>query len=110
MSSALRKRAVKKELISCVKIIVLMIVAFSTASSSFATSKALSQIVTPDLQGEGDLPLSLQIQDKRIANPYQLQAELDLTKWGGISRIPTGRVDPRARDRITEERTLSSFR
>jgi hypothetical protein len=25
--------------------------------------------------------LSLQIQDKRIANPYELQAELGLTKW-----------------------------
>ena len=34
-----------------------------------------------DLQGEGDLSLSLQIQDKRIANPFELQAELGLTKW-----------------------------
>ena len=47
-----------------------------SASSSLATTKGLSQIVTPDLQGEGDLSLSLQIQDKRIANPYELQAEL----------------------------------
>ncbi len=46
-----------------------------------ATTKGLSQIVTPDLQDAGDLSLSLQIQDKRIANPYELQAEMGLTKW-----------------------------
>lgn len=46
-----------------------------------ATTKGLSQIVTPDLQPEGDLSLSLQIQDARIGNPYELQAELGLTKW-----------------------------
>ena len=51
------------------------------APTAFATTKGLSQIVTPDLQDEGDLSLSLQIQDKRIANPYELQAELGLTKW-----------------------------
>ncbi|MGH7983967.1 MAG: hypothetical protein ACREFF_12590 [Candidatus Udaeobacter sp.] len=45
-----------------------------------ATTKGLSQIVTPDLQQEGDLSLSLQIQDKRIANPYELQSERGLTK------------------------------
>ncbi len=50
-----------------------------------ATTKGLSQIVTPDLQGEGDLSLSLQIQDKRIANPYELQAELGLTKWAEVA-------------------------
>src|ERR1051326_1430725 len=49
--------------------------------SASATTKGLSQIVTPDLQDEGDLSMSLQIQDKRIANPYELQAELGLTKW-----------------------------
>ena len=57
----------------------------TTASSSFATTKGLSQIVTPDLQPEGDFSLSFQIQDKRIANPYQLQAELGLTKWGEVA-------------------------
>jgi hypothetical protein len=51
------------------------------ASSANATTKGLSQIVTPDLQGEGDLSTSFQIQDKRIANPYELQAELGITKW-----------------------------
>src|SRR5207253_5917504 len=53
--------------------------------SSFATTKGLSQIVTPDLQEEGDLSLSLQIQDKRIGNPYELQAELGLTKWAEVA-------------------------
>jgi len=53
--------------------------------SSFATTKGLSQIVTPDLQPEGDLSLSLQIQDKRIANPYQLQAELGLTNFAEVA-------------------------
>lgn len=57
----------------------------TTASSSFATTKGLSQIVTPDLQPGGDFSLSFQIQDKRIANPYQLQAELGLTKWGEVA-------------------------
>ena len=62
-----------------------MTVLLLTSSSSFATTKGLSQIVTPDLQGEGDLSLSLQIQDKRIANPYELQAELGLTKWAEVA-------------------------
>ena len=62
-----------------------MITILSSVPSSFATTKGLSQIVTPDLQAEGDLSLSLQIQDKRIANPYELQAEIGLTKWAEIA-------------------------
>jgi hypothetical protein len=60
-----------------------VIIAFLVVTSpcAHATTKGLSQIVTPDLQDPGDLSLSLQIQDKRIANPYQLQAELGFTKW-----------------------------
>lgn len=50
-----------------------------------ATTKGLSQIVTPDLQPEGDLSLSLQIQDQRIANPYELQAELGITNWAEVA-------------------------
>src|ERR1700688_2109840 len=57
--------------------------AFATPAS--ATTKGLSQIVTPDLQPEGDLSISLQIQDERIANPYELQAELGLTKWAEVA-------------------------
>ncbi len=58
-------------------------IALLAAESPFAraTTKGLSQIVTPELQDEGDLSTSLQIQDKRIANPYELQFELGLTKW-----------------------------
>src|SRR3982074_87937 len=55
------------------------------AHSARGTTKGLSQIVTPDLQPEGDLSLSLQVQDKRIANPYQFQAELGLTKWAEVA-------------------------
>ena len=55
------------------------------AASGRATTKGLSQIVTPDLQPEGDLSLSLQVQDRQIGNPYQLQAELGLTKWAEVA-------------------------
>jgi hypothetical protein len=58
---------------------------FGDAASSFATTKRLSQIVTPDLQPEGELSLSFQAQSKRIGNPYQLQAELGLTKWAEVA-------------------------
>ncbi len=54
-------------------------------SNARATTKGLSQIVTPDLQPEGDLSVSFQAQDQKIANPYQLQAELGLTKWAEIA-------------------------
>jgi hypothetical protein len=50
-------------------------------SSAYPTTKGLSQIVTPDLQGPGDLSLSFQAQSERIANPYELQAEMGLTTW-----------------------------
>ena len=59
----------------------LVIASLLFTTSVHATTKGLSQIVTPDLQPEGDLSLSFQWQDKRIANPYELQAELGLTKW-----------------------------
>src|SRR5437899_4841653 len=85
MSSALPKEASTKRPISFIAIIMIVLIVVSSGSSSFATTKGLSQIVTPDLQGEGDLSLSLQIQDKRIANPYELQAELGLTKWGEVA-------------------------
>ncbi len=62
-----------------------MIAILWCAPPSFATTKGLSQIVTPDLQGAGDLSLSFQIQDKRIANPYQFQAELGLTQRAEVA-------------------------
>ena len=72
--------------ISLFVVVVLMVSAMLVLSpTSFATTKGLSQIVTPDLEPEGDFSLSFQIQDKRIANPYQLQAELGLTDWGEVA-------------------------
>jgi len=79
------KQVVSKKPTGFMKIIAVMIVILSSALSSFATTKGLSQIVTPDLQPEGDLSLSLQMQDKRIANPYELQAEMGLTKWAEVA-------------------------
>jgi hypothetical protein len=52
---------------------------------SFATTKGLSQIVTPDLEDPGDFSLSFQAQSERIGNPYQIQAELGLTKWAEVA-------------------------
>ncbi|MEY2577834.1 MAG: hypothetical protein QOI49_658 [Verrucomicrobiota bacterium] len=68
-------------------ILVALVLAFATicVHPARGTTKGLSQIVTPDLQPEGDLSLSLQIQDKRIANPYELQAEIGLTKWAEVA-------------------------
>jgi hypothetical protein len=85
MSNASYERAASKGPGSSMKIIAAVIVILLSAASAFATTKGLSQIVTPDLQPNGDLSLSLQIQDKRIANPYQLQAEMGLTKWAEVA-------------------------
>src|SRR5205809_3365 len=74
-----------KEIRLAIATTVMIVGILASAPSSMATTKGLSQIVTPDLQGEGDLSLSLQIQDKRIANPYELQAELGLTKWAEVA-------------------------
>jgi hypothetical protein len=57
----------------------------AAAHASFATTKGLNQIVTPDLQREGELSLSLQAQDERIGNSYEIQSELGLTKWAEIA-------------------------
>jgi hypothetical protein len=85
MLNAVQERAATKKPTDFTMVIVMMMVLLLTSSSSFATTKGLSQIVTPDLQGEGDLSLSLQIQDKRIANPYELQSELGLTRWAEVA-------------------------
>src|SRR5262249_33766398 len=68
-----------------VLIVVTIFAVLASGPRSYATTKGLSQIVTPDLQPEGYLSLSFQIQDKRIANPYQLQAELGLTEWAEVA-------------------------
>lgn len=50
-----------------------------------ATTKGLSQIVTPDLQSAGDFSLSFQAQGERIGNPFQLQGEIGLTNWAEVA-------------------------
>jgi hypothetical protein len=55
------------------------------SAPAHATTKGLSQIVTPDLQDVGTLSLSAQVEARRIGNPYQLQAEIGLTKWAEIA-------------------------
>jgi hypothetical protein len=85
MLNGLHKRTANKKFISSITIIVIMVAVLSRTPSSFATTKGLSQIVTPEVQPKGDLSLSFQIQDKRIANPYQLQAEMGLTKWAEVA-------------------------
>lgn len=54
-------------------------------SPAGATTKGLSQIVTPDLQPRGDLSLSAQLQSLHISNPYELQAELGLTRFAEVA-------------------------
>src|SRR5438093_6028665 len=65
--------------------VLVVFVSLTVTSSGLATTKGLSEIVTPDLQPEGELSLSFQAQSKKIANPYQLQAEMGLTKWGEVA-------------------------
>lgn len=50
-----------------------------------ATTKGLSQIVTPDLQSPGDFSLSFQAQSERIGNPFQMQGEIGLTNWAEVA-------------------------
>lgn len=61
-------------------LLALLVLGFQTGSL-FATTKGLSEIITPDLQPPGDLSVSFQAQDKLIGNPWQLQTEIGLTKW-----------------------------
>jgi hypothetical protein len=53
--------------------------------AAHATTKGLSQIVTPDLQPPGDFSLSFQAQSERIANPFEIQGELGLTNWAEVA-------------------------
>jgi hypothetical protein len=66
-------------LVRVISALVLTLAGFE--SSAYATTKGLNQIITPDLQPEGDLSLSFQWQGKEIANPYEFQGEIGLTKW-----------------------------
>jgi len=83
MGKALQKEigGTREKRIEFAALVVMIVMIVASAPSSLATTKGLSQIVTPDLQGPGDLSLSFQAQSEKIANPYELQAELGLTKW-----------------------------
>jgi hypothetical protein len=50
-----------------------------------ATTKGLSQIVTPDLEAPGDVSISAQVQSERIGNPYEAQLEIGLVKWAEVA-------------------------
>ena len=69
----------------CTRFFLFLLVSLSVESRSFATTKGLSEIITPDLQPEGDLSVSFQRQDSLIGNPYQLQTELGLTNWAEVA-------------------------
>ena len=64
-----------------IRLICGLIIGGCTLGEAHATTKGLSQIVTPDLQPEGELSLSFQAQARDIGNPYELQAEIGLTSW-----------------------------
>src|SRR5438477_9356511 len=63
------------------RLFVFLVLCLPVTGRLFATTKGLSEIITPDLQPAGDLSLSFQAQDKLIGNPYQFQAEMGFTKW-----------------------------
>jgi len=67
------------------RLVLLFVLSFAVTGPLLATTKGLSQIITPDLQPEGDLSLSFQAQDKLIGNPYQFQTELGLTRWAEVA-------------------------
>jgi hypothetical protein len=58
---------------------------FLIASSAFATTKGLIQIITPDVQPEGQLSISYQQQDPTIGNSSEVQLELGITKYAEIA-------------------------
>jgi len=84
MFKALDKRAPSQKRINSMAIAVVMIVPLS-AGSSFASTQGLNQIATPDLPPEGDFSLSFQAQNQKLGNPYQVQAEMGLTRWFEIA-------------------------
>jgi hypothetical protein len=60
--------------------LIVFVAGFSGLQFVSATTKGLSQIVTPELQAPGDLSISFQRQSEQIANPYEVQAEMGLTQ------------------------------
>ena len=62
----------------------ILLIAIAVVSSSEATTGWV-QVVTPDLQPKGELSLSFQLQGEKLGNPYQLEAEMGLTKWAEVA-------------------------
>jgi hypothetical protein len=79
--NSLFRREASEEPITSLTIIVVMIAILVSSPSAFATTQGLNQIATPDVQPEGTLALSFNLQDQTIGNQYQLQAEMGLAKW-----------------------------
>jgi hypothetical protein len=65
--------------------LVLTFFTFVASDKAYATTKGLNQIVTPDLQSQGDASVSAQFQSERIGNPYEAQLEIGLLKWAEIA-------------------------
>ncbi len=65
--------------------VALILLALTALDQAEATTKGLSQIVTPDLEPQGDVSMSAQIQSERIGNPYQAQLEIGLLKWAEVA-------------------------
>lgn len=63
----------------CLILLALVMVNHAQATTGY------SQIVTPDLEGEGQLSISAQVESERIGNPYQVQLDLGLTNWADIA-------------------------
>jgi len=84
MLNALDRRAATQQRINFMAVVMVMIVLLSVCSS-FASTQGLNQIATPDMPPEGDLSLSFQAQGQKLGNPYQVQAEMGLTKWFEIA-------------------------
>jgi hypothetical protein len=56
-----------------------ILLAAAPGTASYATTKGLNQIVTPDIQPKGVLSISGQDENAALGNPQQLQLELGLT-------------------------------
>jgi len=64
--------------------IALVLLALSPSGKTHATT-GYSQIVTPDIEPEGQLSISAQLQSERIGNPYEVQMELGLFKRAEVA-------------------------
>jgi len=71
--------ALYQSLTKFVAAIMMLLIMVGVTPSSRGTTGWI-QIATPDLQPEGELALSFQLQDEKLGNPYQAQAEMGLMK------------------------------